>query len=61
MSKHYAHYICVCGSFIICLLLLIDLTTYDTVKQTILRNTSLKDNALTHSMSRYRLVVIMIT
>ncbi len=31
----------------------LDLTTYDAVKQMILRNTSLKDNALTHAMSRW--------
>ena len=30
----------------------LDLTTYDTAKQLILRHTSLKDNALTHAMSR---------
>lgn len=29
-----------------------DLTTYDTVKQAILRNTRLEDNALTHALSR---------
>ena len=30
----------------------LDLTTYDTAKQLILRHTGLKDNALTHAMSR---------
>ncbi|XP_019848686.1 PREDICTED: mitochondrial uncoupling protein 4-like [Amphimedon queenslandica] len=30
-----------------------DLTTYDTAKQSILRNTSLKDNAITHSLSSF--------
>ncbi len=29
-----------------------DLTTYDTVKQAMLRNTRLEDNALTHALSR---------
>ena len=29
-----------------------DLTTYDTAKQAILRNTSLEDNALTHALAR---------
>ncbi len=32
--------------------LFIDLATYDYVKQMLLRNTDLKDNALTHSISR---------
>jgi len=30
-----------------------DLTTYDTAKQFILRNTRLDDNAFVHAMSRY--------
>jgi len=30
-----------------------DLTAYDTAKQAILRNTNLKDNAVTHALSRW--------
>ena len=39
-------------SYLSHLLLSSDLTTYDTVKQAILRNTSLEDNALTHALAR---------
>jgi len=33
-----------------------DLTTYDTVKQAILRSTRLEDNAFTHVLSRCKII-----
>ena len=52
-SLHSSNHTCsytLCTSFV-------DLTTYDTVKQTLLRNSSLQDNAITHSLSRYEMVL----
>ena len=52
MSLYDITHIAVIIMVILLFIIASDLTTYDTAKQTILRNTNLKDNAITHSLSR---------